>query len=418
MRLCGQNMKEILLNRFLRYIAVDTQSDPDSDTVPSTASQVVFANQLADELKEIGIQNVFVNEYGYVMGKIPANTDRKIPAVGFIAHMDTAPEMNGKCINPKIVENYNGESIIINADKNIVLNINMFPELLSYKGQTIIHTDGSTLLGADDKAGVAEIITAMEYILQHPEIEHGTICIAFTPDEEIGRGTNHFDIKKFGADYAYTLDGDGIGGLEYENFNAAVVDISIQGLDIHPGMAKNRMINSQRIAMEIELLLPEKQKPEYTDGYEGFFLLTNVNGNIEHSEMQYIIRDHDKIRFEEKKQLLVSIIEQLNKKHGQNRITYTIKDQYYNMLEKIEAVKFVVTLAEEAMKTAGIMPVTLPIRGGTDGARLSFMGLPCPNIFTGGHNFHGKYEYTVLESMEKAAEVIVNVVKGYAKREK
>ena len=405
-------MKNNLFNRFLRYIAVDTQSDPNSDSVPSTASQLIFAQQLAAELKEIGVKDVSVDKYGYVMGKIPSNTDRKIPSIGFIAHLDTAPGMNGKCTNPQIVENYDGQSIIIDSAKNIVLDTKIFPELLSYKGQTIIHTDGNSLLGADDKAGIAEIMTAMEFILQNPEIEHGTICIAFTPDEEIGTGINHFDVKKFGADYAYTIDGGGIGGLEYENFNAAVANISIQGLDIHPGTAKYKMINSQLIAMEIESLLPPKQKPEHTDGYEGFFLLTHIKGSVGHSEMEYIIRDHDKIRFAEKKQLLVSIIEQLNKKYEQNRINYTIKDQYYNMLEKIEDAKFVVTLAEKAMKEANITPKILPIRGGTDGARLSFMGLPCPNIFTGGHNFHGKYEYIVLESMEKAAEVIVNIVRG------
>ena len=404
-------MKEQLLQRFLRYIAVDTQSDPDSDSVPSTDSQLAFAQQLAAELKEIGVQEVSVCQYGYVMGKILSNTDKQVPSVGFIAHIDTAYGINGKCTNPKIVENYDGQSITIDSDRNIVLDTKVFPELLSYKGQTIIHTDGNSLLGADDKAGIAEIITAMEYIVQHPEIEHGTICIAFTPDEEIGTGINHFDVKKFGADYAYTIDGGGIGGLEYENFNAATATISIQGLDIHPGMAKNKMINSQLIAMEIESLLPPRQKPEYTDGYEGFFLLTHLKGNVDCSEMEYLIRDHDKVRFEERKQLLVSIIEKLNEKYGQNRITYTITDQYYNMLEKIEEVKHIINIAEQAMQEANITPQILPIRGGTDGARLSFMGLPCPNIFTGGHNFHGKYEYIVLESMQKAVSVIVNIVR-------
>ena len=409
------SIKNNLLHRFLRYIAVDTQSDPDSDSVPSTDSQLVFAQQLATELKEIGVQEVSVCQYGYVMGKIPSNTDKQIPSIGFIAHIDTAQGISGKCTNPQIVENYDGQSIIIDSDRNIVLDTKVFPELLSYKGQTIIHTDGNSLLGADDKAGIAEIITAMEYILQHPEIEHGTICIAFTPDEEIGTGINHFDVKKFGADYAYTIDGGGIGGLEYENFNAAVANISIQGLDIHPGMAKNKMINSQLIAMEIESLLPPKQKPEYTDGYEGFFLLTHIKGNVGHSEMGYLIRDHDKTRFEEKKKLLVSIVEQLDKKYGLNRITCTITDQYYNMLEKIEEVKHIVSIAEQAMKEANITPQILPIRGGTDGARLSFMGLPCPNIFTGGHNFHGRYEYVVLESMEKATEVIVNIIRIFGR---
>ncbi len=410
-------MTDDLLKRFLRYIAIDMQSDPDSDTIPSTVSQLAFGQQLANELKEIGVQDVLMDKYGYVMGRIPANTDREIPAIGFISHMDTAPGMSGKCTNPGIVKNYDGQSIVIDQKKNIILDTKMFPELLRYQGQTIIHTDGTTLLGADDKAGIAEIVTAMEYVLQHPEIEHGEICIAFTPDEEIGTGLDHFDVEKFGADYAYTIDGGEIGGLEYENFNAAVVNIHIQGLDIHPGMAKGKMVNSQLIAMEIESLLPPKQKPEYTDGYEGFFLLTHMEGSVEDSTMHYIIRDHDKARFEERKQLLTSIIDQLNNKYGQDCITYTIKDQYYNMFEKVEKVKFIITIAEEAMKGAGVIPEILPIRGGTDGARLSFMGLPCPNIFTGGHNFHGKYEYVVLESMQKAVEVIVNIVRLFAKVE-
>jgi tripeptide aminopeptidase len=409
-------MKDKLLSRFLRYIAIDTQSDPNSETIPSTATQLVFAQQLVEELKEIGIEEVSLDNYGYVMAKIPANTKKEIAAVGFIAHIDTSPSMNGKCVNAKLIENYDGKSVVINSGKNIVLDTKTFPELVLYKGQTLIHTDGTTLLGADDKAGIAEIMTAMEYILQHPEIEHGLICVAFTPDEEIGTGIGNFDVQKFGADYAYTIDGGGVGELEYENFNAAMVDIDIQGLDIHPGTAKGKMINSQLIAMEIENLLPSSQKPEYTDGYEGFFLLTHLNGAIEHSTMQYIIRDHDRGKFEEKKQLLFSIIDKLNEKYGQRLITYTVKDQYYNMREKIEEVKFIVTIAERAMKEAGLTPVIIPIRGGTDGAQLSFMGLPCPNIFTGGHNFHGKYEYVVLESMEKVVNTIINIVKGYGKR--
>ncbi|MDR0604296.1 MAG: peptidase T [Bacteroidales bacterium] len=410
-------MKDKLLNRFLRYIAIDTQSDPNSETIPSVATQLVFAQQLVKELKGIGIEEVSLDRYGYVMAKIPANTKKKVPAIGFIAHIDTSPSMDGECVNPKLIENYDGKSIVINSDRNIVLDTKIFPELLSYKGQTLIHTDGTTLLGADDKAGIAEIMTAMEYILQHPEIEHGLICIAFTPDEEIGTGIDNFDVQKFGADYAYTIDGGGVGELEYENFNAAVVDIDIQGLDIHPGTAKGKMINSQLIAMEIENLLPPRQKPEYTDGYEGFFLLTHLNGSIEHTRMQYIIRDHDREKFEEKKQLLFSVIDKLNEKYGQHLITYTSRDQYYNMREKVEEVKFIVTVAEQAMKEAGIMPVIIPIRGGTDGSRLSFMGLPCPNIFTGGHNFHGKYEYVVLESMEKAVNTIINILKRYGENE-
>ena len=406
-------MNDKLLSRFLRYITVDTESNPDSKTVPSTTSQLVFAKQLADELKLIGIKDVSVDNFGYVIAKIPSNTDRDVPAIGFIAHLDTASGMKGGGNGYKIVENYNGKSIILDKKKNIILDVEMFPELLLYKGQTIIHTDGNRLLGADDKAGIAEIITAIEYILQHDEIKHGTICIAFTPDEEIGRSLGNFDVKGFGADYAYTIDGSELGALEYENFNAAVVDINIQGLDIHPGMAKNKMINSQLIAMEIEFALPKMQKPEHTDGYEGFFLLTDISGKVENTTMSYIIREHDKDLFEQKKQILVNIINNLNVKHGQNCIKYTIRDQYYNMRDKINKVKYIVNIAEEAIKLANVTPKISPIRGGTDGARLSFMGVPCPNIFTGGSNFHGKYEYVVLESMQKAVEVIVNIIKLY-----
>jgi tripeptide aminopeptidase len=408
-------MKTKLVERFLRYIAFDTQSNPHSESIPSGDSQLVFALQLVDELRTMGVENVSVNSYGYVMAKLPSNTDKQVPAIGFLAHLDTAPGMNGKCVHPGIVENYNAQPIVLNAAKNIVLDTSLFPELLSYQGQTLIHTDGTTLLGADDKAGIAEIMTAIHYLILHPEIVHGTICIAFTPDEEIGTGINHFDVSKFGADYAYTIDGGGIGELEYENFNAAFADIHIQGLDIHPGTAKGKMINAQRIAMQIESLLPPEQKPEYTEHYEGFFLLTQLEGSIEHTQMHYIIRDHDKYQFEQKKQLLTTIVEQINKRCPTNCITCTIKDQYYNMKEKIEAVPFIIRIAKEAMQQAGVTPVIIPIRGGTDGARLSFMGLPCPNIFTGGHNFHGKYEYIPVESMEKATQTIINISQLFAK---
>ena len=402
-------MKDRLLQRFLRYIAIDTQSNPNSETIPSTKSQLVFAQQLVDELKDLGVKNVSSDKYAYVMGKIPSNTTKKVPALGFIAHIDTAPGMSGKVTHPKITENYGGKPIVLNKEKNIILDPQLFSELSAYNGQTIIHTDGTTLLGADDKAGIAEIMTAIEYLQQHPEIEHGDICIAFTPDEEIGTGIENFDVRKFGADYAYTIDGGGIGELEYENFNAAVADIQIQGLDIHPGTAKGKMINSQLLAMEIERQLPTKEKPEHTEGYEGFFLLTHFQGSIEHSSMQYIIRDHDKILFEQKKQVLFDIVAALNNQYGQMLISCNIKDQYYNMREKIEEVPFVIERAKKAMQQAGVVPVIVPIRGGTDGARLSFMGLPCPNIFAGGHNFHGKYEYVVLESMLKATETIINI---------
>lgn len=408
-------MKQNILTRFLNYIAVDTQSNPDSEIIPSTKSQNLFAQQLVNELKALGIENASVDKYGYVMAKISANTDRKIPAIGFIAHMDTAPGISGKSINPIITKNYDGNPIVLHKERNITLDPKLFPELLSYKGKTIIHTDGTTLLGADDKAGIAEIMSAVEYIGQHPEIEHGDICIGFTPDEEIGTGINNFDVQKFGADYAYTIDGGEIGELEYENFNAASAQIYIQGLDIHPGMAKEKMINSQLIGMEIERQLPLVEKPEYTEGYEGFFLLTHFQGGIEHTVMQYIIRDHDKKLFEHKKQLLLKLIEQLNNQYGIKLISCEMKDQYYNMREKIEEVPFMIDIAKNAMIQADVMPKVVPIRGGTDGARLSFMGLPCPNIFTGGHNFHGKYEYVVLESMEKASQTILNIIALYAK---
>ena len=403
-------MQQKILARFLNYIAMDTQSDPDSETIPSTKTQTLFAQQLLGELKVLGINDASVDEYGYVMAKIPANTMKKIPAIGFIAHMDTAPGMSGKNIHPVITENYDGKPIILHKEKNIILDPQLFPELLSYKGKTIIHTDGTTLLGADDKAGIAEIMTAIEYIKQHPELEHGDICIAFTPDEEIGTGIDNFDVKKFGADYAYTIDGGEIGELEYENFNAASAQIYIQGLDIHPGMAKDKMINSQLIGMEIERLLPSMDKPENTDSYKGFFLLTHFQGSIDYTVMQYIIRDHDRGLFENKRQILLDIIDKINNQYGMKLISCKMQDQYYNMREKIEEVPFVVEIAKEAMRLAGVTPKIVPIRGGTDGARLSFMGLPCPNIFAGGHNFHGKYEYVVLESMEKATQTILNVI--------
>lgn len=410
-------MKQNILNRFLRYIAVDTQSNPDSKTIPSTKSQTIFAQQLVNELKALGIKNVSLDKCGYVMAKIPANTTKKNPVIGFIAHMDTAPGMSGKVINSQITENYNGDPIILNKEKNIILDPKLFSELPFYKGQTIIHTDGTTLLGADDKAGITEIMTAIEYIQQHPEFKHGDICIGFTPDEEIGTGIDNFDVQKFAADYAYTIDGGKIGELEYENFNAAVANIQIQGLDIHPGIAKDKMINSQLIGMEIERLLPEREKPEHTENYEGFFLLTHFQGSIEHTVMQYIIRNHDKKLFEQKKQFLSDIVGKLNNQYGKKLISCKIKDQYYNMREKIEDVPFMIEIAKKAMLEANVIPVIVPIRGGTDGARLSFMGLPCPNIFTGGHNFHGKYEYVVLESMEKASQTILNIITLFAKEE-
>jgi tripeptide aminopeptidase len=402
-----------LKERFLRYIAIDTKSNPDADTFPSTESQKKFAAHMVEELKALGITNAYMDEWGYVMASIPTNTDKKIPAVGFFAHLDTAPDADGLCLHPQIIENYQGKDIVLNKELNILLKVSDFPELLQYKGKTIICTDGTTLLGADDKAGIAEIMTAMEYVLKHPEIKHGKICIGFTPDEEIGRGVDHFNVSAFGAELAYTIDGGQIGELEYENFNAAQAKITIKGRNIHPGYAKNKMINAQLIAMELHNMLPVGQRPEFTSDYEGFFLLIKSNGTIEETFLQYIIRDHDRQKFEEKKKLIWQITDFLNKKYGENTVTTVLEDQYYNMREKIEDIMFVVDNAKTAMEKSGVNPLIVPIRGGTDGARLSYMGLPCPNIFAGGHNFHGKHEYVVLESMQKATEVIINIIKIY-----
>lgn len=403
-------MKEKLLERFSKYIAFATTSDENSTTYPSTQAQLVFGDFLVEELKKIGMTEVGKDEYGYVTATLPANTDKVLPTIGFIAHFDTAPDMPG-IDKPRIIENYDGKDIMLDAETNTALTIQDFPELKEYVGQTLLTTDGKTLLGADDKAGVSEIICAMEYLIQHPEVKHGKLKVAFTPDEEIGQGVLHFDVKAFGCDFAYTMDGGAVGELEYENFNAAAATIQIQGRNIHPGYAKNKMVNSQLIAMEFNALLPEFQRPQYTQDYEGFYLLIRMEGSVENSTLNYIIRDHDRQLFEEKKQYMLSVTEFLNKKYG-DRVTCTIKDQYYNMKEKVEPVFHVVTLAEDAMREAGIVPKVMPIRGGTDGANLSFKGLPCPNIFAGGHNFHGKYEYVPLESMVKAVEVIVNIAKN------
>ncbi|MCL2130975.1 MAG: peptidase T [Lentimicrobiaceae bacterium] len=407
-------MRDNLLNRFLRYVSIDTQSNPYSNKVPSTHSQLVFAEMLAEELRNIGLENVSVDKHGIVMGFISSNTKKDVAPVGFIAHLDTAPSVCGKC-NPQIVNRYDGSDIVVNEKDNIILDTKTYPELLQYIGQTIIHTDGNSLLGADDKAGIAEIIAAMEHIVNHPEIVHGKICVAFTPDEEIGTGIDCFDVEKFAAQYAYTVDGGELGELEYENFNAAKANICIEGVDVHPGYAKGKMLNSQLVAMELESMLPKSEKPEQTSGYEGFFLLTSINGTIEKTNMGYLIREHDAAKFEHKKQFLQNIVQLLQEKYPFAKISCTVSDQYRNMREKIEEVFFIVEIAEKAMLDAGVTPVKVPIRGGTDGAKLSFRGLPCPNLFTGGHNFHGKREYIVLESMEKASQTIVNIVKEFAK---
>lgn len=410
-------MKEKLLERFLRYVSVDTESDPASQSYPSTAKQFNLANMLVDELKQLGLSDAHVDNNCYVMATLPANTDKAdIPVIGFIAHMDTSPDMPGKDIKPRIIENYDGKDIVLNADNNIHLSLTDFPELKKYKGQTLITTDGTTLLGADDKAGIAEIMTAIEYLVHNPQIKHGTIKIGFTPDEEIGKGVDYFDVNKFGAQYAYTLDGGEIGELEFENFNAAFGKIIVRGRNIHPGYAKDKMINAMIIAMEFNNLLPVNERPEFTTGYEGFFHLIKMEGNVEDASIQYIIRDHDRKKFENKKVLFQQTADFLNQKFGEGTLKVELKDQYFNMREMVEPVYHIVEIAEKAMIEVGIKPHIKPIRGGTDGARLSYMGLPCPNIFAGGHNFHGKYEFVPLESMVKATEVILKIVDLYQQK--
>lgn len=405
---------EKVTDKFLRYVAVDTESNPDSPTQPSTNKQFILLQMLKEELIAMGIKNAEVDKYGYLMATIPSNAEGDVPAIGFISHVDTCPDAPGANVHPQIIENYDGGVITINAEKGLYLDPKEFSELNRYKGQTIITADGNTLLGADDKGGVAEIMTAAEYIMNHPEFKHGEVKIGFTPDEEIGRGVDYFDVEKFGAKYAYTMDGGGIGELEYENFNAAGAKIHIQGRNIHPGSAKGKMINAILIGTELNDLLPVQQRPEYTEGYEGFFHLMKFTGTVEEAELQYIIRDHDTELFEQKKAMLAECVDFINKKYGQEIARAEIKDQYYNMKKEVEPHYHVVDKAVKAMEKAGIKPVISPIRGGTDGARLSFMNLPCPNIFAGGHNFHGKLEYVPVQSMEKAVETILNIIQLYA----
>ena len=399
---------EKLLPRFLDYVAIDSQSDPKSNTTPSTEKQWDIAKKLVLELHQIGLQEVAIDENAYIMATLPSNIDKNVPTIGFISHFDTTPDFSGRNVRPKIIKEYDGGDIVLNTTKNIILSPDYFEDLLQYKGQTLITTDGTTLLGADDKAGIAEIITAMEYLVQHPEIKHGKIRIAFTPDEEIGRGAHKFDVEKFGAEWAYTMDGSQIGELEYENFNAAGVKVSIKGKSVHPGYAKNKMINAITLANQFLSLLPTRETPETTKDREGFFHVHHIKGEIEHAEIELIIRDHDEGHFQARKDLIHDIAEKINKKYADS-VTIDIKDQYFNMREKIEPAFHIIEIAEEAMLKIGIEPIIKPIRGGTDGSQLSFMGLPCPNIFAGGHNFHGKYEYVPLESMEKAVETIVKI---------
>jgi tripeptide aminopeptidase len=409
-------MKEKVLERFLRYIKIDTKSDDSSESTPSTEKQFSLANVLKKELEDLGLLDISLDEKCYLMATLPANTDADIPVIGFISHMDTAPDMSGENVNPQFWHNYQGEDITINKDKNLVLSATDFPEMKMYLGNTIITTDGNTLLGADDKAGIAEIMTAIEFLVEHPEIKHGTVKVGFTPDEEIGRGVDHFDVEKFGARYAYTMDGGMIGELEYENFNAAGAKLFIQGRNIHPGYAKNKMLNSILIAMEFNSLLPVFDRPEFTEKYEGFYHLIKMEGSVENAMIQYIIRDHDREKFEQKKKLFAEAVEFMRKRYGDDMFRLELKDQYYNMREMVEPVYHIVEIAKKAMEDVGVVPHIVPIRGGTDGSRLSYMGLPCPNIFAGGHNFHGKFEYVAVESMQKASEVIVRIAQLYAEK--
>lgn len=401
--------KEKLIKRFVSYVTVDTESDPDSDTTPSSAKQWNLANALVQELKDIGLEDVTIDKNAYIMATLPSTVDHETPTIGFVSHFDTTPDFTGANVNPQIIENYDGKDIVLNAKENIILSPDYFEDLLLYKGQTLITTDGKTLLGADDKAGIAEIISAMEYLVNHPEIKHGAIRIGFTPDEEIGRGAHKFDVDKFGADWAYTMDGSQIGELEYENFNAAGVLVTVEGKIVHPGYAKGKMVNSMYIATDYINSLPRLETPEHTEDRQGFFHLYSVKGEVDSTQLKYIIRDHDKGHFDARKEIMLKLAGELNAQLGKEVITVEIKDQYFNMREKIEPVMHIVDIAEQAMKNVGVTPLIKPIRGGTDGSQLSFMGLPCPNIFAGGHNFHGRFEYVPVESMQKAIEVIVGI---------
>ena len=408
--------KQHILDRFLRYVTVDTESDPNSNTTPSSEKQWVLAKQLAEELEQIGMTEVSIDENAYVMATLPSNADHKVPAIGFISHFDTSPDFTAANVKPQIIEHYDGKDIVLNKEQNIILSPNYFEDLLLYKGQTLITTDGTTLLGADDKAGVCEIVSAMEYLIQHPEIKHGPIKVGFTPDEEIGRGAHKFDIKKFGAQWAYTMDGSQIGELEYENFNAASAVITIKGKIVHPGYAKGKMVNSMYYAQRFIDALPKDQTPETTEGYEGFYHLYSMEGKVEQTILKYIIRDHDLKQFNDRKSTIKALVKQMNNSQSKATFEAVVTDQYFNMKEKVTPVMHIVDIAEEAMTSLGITPIIKPIRGGTDGSQLSYMGLPCPNIFAGGHNFHGRYEYVPLESILSATQVICKIADLTQKR--
>ncbi|GKU77477.1 peptidase T [Paenibacillus sp. L3-i20] len=410
------SMKQELISRFTTYVKVDTQSDENSTNCPSTPGQLTFGLMLVDELKAIGMSDVTVDENGYVMATLPSNTDKDVPTIGFLAHLDTATDFTGTDIKPQVVENYDGQDIVLNKEQRIVLSPRDFPELTGYKGHTLITTDGTTLLGADDKAGMTEIMTALVYLIANPDIKHGKIRVAFTPDEEIGRGAHRFDVEAFGAAYAYTMDGGPLGELQYESFNAAGARITIKGVNVHPGTAKGKMVNATKIAMELNGKLPVQEAPEHTEGYEGFYHLSSLEGDVEQALLKYIIRDHDSELFNQRKETLRRIVNELKAKYGEDRIELEMNDQYYNMRERIEPVIQIVDIAHEAMVNLGITPIVEPIRGGTDGSQLSFKGLPTPNIFTGGMNYHGRYEYVSVDHMELAVNTIVEIVKLYEQK--
>ena len=408
-------MYDTLKERFLRYVKFETRSDEKSETIPSTPSQTEFAKLLKKELEEIGLENVYINDFCFVNGTLPSNIDKKVPVVGFLAHMDTA-DFNAVNVNPQIIENYDGKDIILNKELGITMSVEDFPDLKKYISQTVITTDGTTLLGADDKSGIVEIMEAMKYLVNHPEIKHGTVKVAFGPDEEIGRGADNFNVEEFGADFAYTMDGGPVGELEYESFNAASAVYKIKGKSVHPGTAKGKMKNASLIAIDLASMFPEDEVPEKTEGYEGFYLLDGITSNCEDAELTYILRDHDKKKFEDKKEFARKVVEKINKKYGQNTVEVIIKDQYYNMGDIIKDHMYVVDIAREALENLNIKPIIKPIRGGTDGSIISFMGLPTPNIFAGGENFHGKYEFVALESMVKATDTIIEIVKLTAEK--
>ena len=405
-----------LVERFLKYVSFDTQSNEETRLTPSTPGQMVFAKYLKSELESLGLEEITLDEYGYLFATLPANTEKEVPTIGFIAHMDTSPDMSGKDITPRIVENYNGSDIVLNAEDRVILSPAQFPELLTHKGEDLIVTNGKTLLGADDKAGIAEIVSAVAYLKEHPEIKHGKIRIGFNPDEEIGEGAHKFDVEKFGCEWAYTMDGGEVGELEYENFNAAAAKIVFKGRNVHPGYAKHKMINSIRIANQFISMLPRHETPEHTEGYEGFYHLVGIQGDVEQTTLSYIIRDHDRSRFESRKREMAHLVRKINAEFGEDTAVLELRDQYYNMREKIEPVMHIIDTAFAAMEAVGVKPNVKPIRGGTDGAQLSFKGLPCPNIFAGGLNFHGRYEFVPIQNMEKAMKVIVKIAELLASK--